>query len=359
MVILIFSVWLLEIRLLLFLILVEFSVFLGTLRILPEWGIGGEAVVIFIISGSVLRLLLLVVSNSGRKFGIYSTEIYEYKLYRLLGSYPRRIFYIVRVSWNFFIATEKERYVPVLLSSWILISVPALYLRFSENASHGFLLRSLGLISIFLFWVSLVLKEADNGGITLGFRRRVRFAFILFIASEVAFFGSFFWGFYTFSLIPTLEIGRRWPQEYVRVIDGLGVPLLNTVILLSSGVRVTWAHKALLHGKNSFFPLLLTVGLGLVFLAVQVSEYASASFRISDGVYGRVFFLLTGFHGFHVLVGCIILTYSLFRSSFFSRSTHVGFECAAWYWHFVDVVWLFLFSFIYLWRQGIFSHLSE
>lgn len=210
-----------------------------------------------------------------------------------------------------------------------------------------------------VYWVMIVIKEASLGAMTWGLKRTVRFSFILFIASEVAFFASFFWGFYAFSMIPVLEIGGTWPQENLCVIDGFGVPLLNTVILLSSGVRVTWAHKAMLHSQRSVLPLVVTLGLGMVFLVIQISEYASASFSIADGVYGSVFFLLTGFHGFHVLVGCLMLAFSLARCSSFSKDRHVGFECAAWYWHFVDVVWLFLFSFVYLWRQGIFSYLSE
>ena len=246
-----------------------------------------------------------------------------------------------------------------MLSSWILLSVPSLFLRLREGGSFSFFLRRLGLVSIIVYWVLLIIKEATVGVITRGLKRVIRFSFILFIGSEVAFFASFFWGFYTFSFIPTLEIGRAWPQERVCVIDGFGVPLLNTVILLRSGVSVTWAHKALLHAQRRIAPLATTLLLGSVFLVVQISEYASASFTIADGVYGSVFFLLTGFHGFHVLVGCVILAFSLARAHSFSKRRHVGFECAAWYWHFVDVVWLFLFSFIYLWRQGIFSHLSE
>lgn len=126
-----------------------------------------------------------------------------------------------------------------------------------------------------------------------------------------------------------MEIGGVWPQENTCVIDGFGVPLLNTVILLRSGVRVTWAHKAILHSRDSSVPLAITVGLGIVFLIIQLAEYASAAFTIVDGVYGRVFFLLTGFHGFHVLVGCIILSFALARARSFSTERHAGFECAA------------------------------
>jgi heme/copper-type cytochrome/quinol oxidase subunit 3 len=257
------------------------------------------------------------------------------------------------------LAREKESFVPVLLSFWILLTVPSLFLRLGEGRPLSFFLRRFGFVFVLIYWVLVIIKEAGVGSITGGLKRVVRFAFILFIGSEVAFFASFFWGFYTFSFIPTLEIGGVWPQERVGVIDGFGVPLLNTVILLRSGVSVTWAHKALLHAQSSVIPLATTLLLGSVFLVIQISEYASASFSIADGVYGSVFFLLTGFHGFHVLVGCLMLAFSLVRAHSFSKVSHVGFECAAWYWHFVDVVWLFLFSFVYLWSQGLFSHLSE
>lgn len=228
-----------------------------------------------------------------------------------------------------------------------------------EGGREIFWVSILGFNLIFLTWRASLIKEARIGFMTAGLKGALRFAFILFITSEVAFFASFFWGFFTFSLIPTLEIGGSWPQTGVSVIDGFGVPLLNTVILLSSGVRVTWAHKNILHFENSSLPLTITLLLGVIFLFIQISEYARASFSISDGVYGSVFFLLTGFHGFHVFVGCCILLACLVRASSFSSDSHVGFECAAWYWHFVDVVWLFLFSFVYLWRQGVFSCLSE
>ena len=228
-----------------------------------------------------------------------------------------------------------------------------------EGRTLSFLASFSRFCFVFMLWMLVLIKEARLGAITRGLKRAFRFAFILFIMSEVVFFGSFFWGFFTFSLVPTIEIGRAWPQVGIFVIYGFGVPLLNTVILLSSGVRVTWAHKNILHYKSAALPLRITLILGVVFLFIQISEYIRASFSISDGVYGSIFFLLTGFHGFHVFVGCCMLLACLTRARRFSRRRHVGFECAAWYWHFVDVVWLFLFSFVYLWSKGILSCLSE
>ena len=148
-------------------------------------------------------------------------------------------------------------------------------------------------------------------------------------------------------------IGGVWPPAFMTILDPWKVPLLNTVILLTSGATVTWAHHSIVAGdKNGAVNgLLLTVALGAFFTALQGMEYVDAGFTIADGVYGSTFFLATGFHGFHVLIGTTFLLVCLFRQlkNHFSTSHHFGFEAAAWYWHFVDVVWLFLFVSIYWW----------
>jgi cytochrome c oxidase subunit 3 len=176
---------------------------------------------------------------------------------------------------------------------------------------------------------------------------------VLFILSEVAFFAAFFWGFFHSSLGPAVEVGSAWPPLGVFVLDTFSVPLLNTVVLLSSGVRATWAHHSLLAGRKPgvLSGLLLTVLLGAYFTYLQILEYAGSCFTISDGVYGSCFYLATGFHGLHVLVGSAFLSVCLLRAALnrFSVGHHVGLEAAVWYWHFVDVVWLFLFSFVYWW----------
>nr|YP_010904380.1 cytochrome c oxidase subunit III [Heteropoda venatoria]WCS92210.1 cytochrome c oxidase subunit III [Heteropoda venatoria] len=176
---------------------------------------------------------------------------------------------------------------------------------------------------------------------------------ILFIVSEVFFFISFFWAFFHSSLSPTVELGSYWPPSGIISFNPFQVPLLNTVILLASGVSVTWAHQSIISEdwakvKNS---LMMTWMLGIYFLILQGFEYYMAAFGISDSVYGSTFFMATGFHGFHVIVGTMFLLIMWFRSlkDHFSSSHHFGFEAAAWYWHFVDVVWLFLFSVVYWW----------
>ena len=186
---------------------------------------------------------------------------------------------------------------------------------------------------------------------------------IMFIASEVMFFVAWFWAFFDASLFPGDQIeaarlaftGGVWPPKGITVIDPLHLPLYNTVILLLSGTTVTWAHHSLLDNdrKGLVWGLLLTVLLGALFTSVQAYEYIHAPFAFKNSIYGATFFMATGFHGFHVIIGTIFLLVCLLRAiaGDFTPKQHFGFEAAAWYWHFVDVVWLFLFSCIYVWAS--------
>ena len=174
-----------------------------------------------------------------------------------------------------------------------------------------------------------------------------------FITSEVLFFFSFFWAFFHRSLSPSVEIGSLWPPQGIKAFNPFQIPLLNTAILLGSGVTVTWAHHAIIENNytQGVQALALTVFLGVYFTSLQALEYWEASFSIADAVYGSTFFVATGFHGLHVIIGTIFLLVCLVRQylNHFSLNHHFGFEAAAWYWHFVDVVWLFLFVTIYWW----------
>ena len=181
----------------------------------------------------------------------------------------------------------------------------------------------------------------------------LRWGMALFIVSEIFFFVSFFWAFFHRSLTPTIEVGSLWPPMGILAFNPFQVPLLNTIVLLSSGVRVTWAHHALIEANFSQTQqgLGLTVVLGIYFTALQAIEYYEASFTFADRVYGSTFYLATGFHGLHVLVGTAFLIVCYFRhiNIEYRAAHHFGFEAAAWYWHFVDVVWLFLYLTIYWW----------
>nr|YP_010576148.1 cytochrome c oxidase subunit III [Pagurus ochotensis]UZN43433.1 cytochrome c oxidase subunit 3 [Pagurus ochotensis] len=203
-------------------------------------------------------------------------------------------------------------------------------------------------------WWRDVTREATYQGLhTKIVETGMRWGMILFIVSEVLFFFSFFWAFFHSSLSPTVEIGMAWPPKGIDPFNPFQIPLLNTIILLSSGATVTWAHHAIMEGehKQSLQSLLITVILGLYFTALQAFEYIEAPFTIADSVFGATFFVATGFHGLHVIVGTSFLMVCLLRlyKCHFSSEHHFGFEAAAWYWHFVDVVWLFLYIFIYWW----------
>jgi len=217
-------------------------------------------------------------------------------------------------------------------------------------AATGF---GLVLYTMAVWWRDVVREATYQGHHTSTVQAGLKSGMLLFIVSEIMFFLAFFWAFFHASLAPTIEIGAVWPPKGIAVLSPWEIPLLNTCLLLTSGATVTWAHHAILAGRKAqgLGGLALTVVLALVFTGFQVVEYLEAPFTIADGIYGSTFFLATGFHGFHVLVGTLFLAVCAGRlaADHFSTHQHVGFEAAAWYWHFVDVVWLFLFVAIYWW----------
>ena len=221
------------------------------------------------------------------------------------------------------------------------------------------LIMCLGTMAV---WWRDVIKEGEHGGHhTTTVQLGLRYGMVLFIASEVMFFVAWFWAFFDASLYAdeAIQIARvehtgcTWPPQCVEVFNPWHLPLINTIILLTSGTTVTWAHHALKENKRGglIWGLTLTVLLGVCFTAVQAYEYGHAAFGFTDGIYSSTFFMATGFHGAHVLIGSIFLIVCLGRSlvGHFKPDHHFGFEAAAWYWHFVDVVWLFLFFAIYWW----------
>jgi cytochrome c oxidase subunit III len=209
--------------------------------------------------------------------------------------------------------------------------------------------------AMFYLWWKDVVHEANTGDHTPVVQLHHRYGMILFIASEVMFFVAWFWAYFSAALYPSAHeaVGGVWPPKGVEVLDPFVFPLLNTMILLLSGTTVTWAHHALIHGDREGLKrgLWLTIILGMIFTSVQAFEYSHAEFGIAGSIYGATFFMATGFHGFHVIVGTIFLAVCLARTyrGDFTPTHHFGFEAAAWYWHFVDVVWLFLFISIYVW----------
>jgi len=207
----------------------------------------------------------------------------------------------------------------------------------------------------FIWWRDISRERSFQGLHTEIVVNGLRWGIILFITSEVFFFLSFFWAFFHSSLAPNVELGAQWPPMGIMTFNPWGVPFLNTVILLASGVRVTWSHKRFEgnHHDQALRALLLTIIMGLYFTFLQGMEYVEATFRIADSVFGSVFFVATGFHGLHVIVGTLFLLVCLIRinGGSFRSKHHFGLLAAIWYWHFVDIVWLFLYSWVYSWSS--------
>jgi cytochrome c oxidase subunit 3 len=223
-------------------------------------------------------------------------------------------------------------------------------------------------------WFGTVIRESEGGLFNDQVDMSFRWAMSWFIFSEVMFFAAFFGALFYARIysVPWLgdldnkllwpDFAAHWPTAgpyrppEFSPMGAAGIPAINTLLLLTSGVTVTWAHHALREGdrKGLLQGLGLTILLGLTFTGIQAYEYAHAAFGFRDGIYSSTFFMATGFHGAHVIIGTIFLAVCLFRAyrGHFKPDHHFGFEAAAWYWHFVDVVWLFLFTFIYVWAAG-------
>lgn len=215
-------------------------------------------------------------------------------------------------------------------------------------------------ISLFLFgyclvgWFTDITIEATyERAWTKRVARGIRIGFALFLVSEAMFFFSFFWAFLHTSLSPPVSIGCVWPPLGIEVIDYLTLPLVNTALLLFSGLTVTISHRGIKRNAMHLFKELLdmTAAIGLWFTIVQMLEYINAKFTIQDSIYGSLFYVMTGFHGLHVIIGTLFLFVCSRRAEMnhFTAEEHVGFELAAWYWHFVDIIWILLYLIVYWW----------
>jgi len=246
---------------------------------------------------------------------------------------------------------------PILVSSAVF-SLPIGLVFFIRESSVSLLALTLICILIisFVWWRDITREATFQGCHRMKVIAGLKIGVILFIISEIIFFFAFFWAYFHARLAPSIEIGSVWPPVGINTLVALQVPLLNTSVLLLSGVRVTWAHHAIVNKNlgNALQSLLVTVILGLYFIRLQYGEYTETTFNIRDRVYGSAFFVATGFHGLHVIVGTIFLSVCLSRlyHLHFRGTHHIGFLGAAWYWHFVDVVWLFLFVRVYWWGSN-------
>lgn len=266
--------------------------------------------------------------------------------------------------------SEHHDYYLVDPSPWplvVAISVLTFFLGFAlflKDYTIGTIIAPLGfamiLGTLYIWWREVIREGYREKAFTPVVQAGLRLGMALFILSEIMFFFVFFWSFFKANLAPVDILGDIWPikegiwpPEGIITFDPWDLPFINTLILLLSGTTVTWAHHAVLNNdqKNTVRALFYTVALGVIFTCLQVIEYSHAPFGMKDGIYPSNFFLATGFHGAHVIMGTIFLAVCYFRArkGDLTEKHHLGFEFAAWYWHFVDVVWLFLFAFVYVW----------
>lgn len=238
---------------------------------------------------------------------------------------------------------------------------------YMHKFSGGWILFLNGILLLLytmFFWWQDIIREATFEILHNSLvQKSLRLAMILFILSEIMFFFAFFWAFFHSSMSPVFNIGAVWPPKYISLINTYTVPLTNTVFLLSSGITITWSHHAILMRSKKFtiLGLIFTIIFAALFTVLQYFEYISAPFFISDSIYGSCFFLATGFHGLHVFIGTIAIVISFLRVilNHFTNTHHFGLEASIWYWHFVDVVWLFLFINIYWWSNYFSNSIGE
>lgn len=244
-----------------------------------------------------------------------------------------------------------------LLTSFAVLSMMTGAVLYFNGIQHGEIILTLGLLSTvfaFVLWFRDVITEGTYlGDHTMIVQKGLTMGVSLFIVTEAFFFVSIFWAYFHSSLAPTVELGSHWPPAGIEALNPFAIPLLNTILLLSSGATVTYAHHALIQGdrRATIIGVAMTLLFAIVFTALQGVEYHDAGFTISDGVYGTCFYFATGFHGVHVIVGTIFIAVAFVRiiNHHLTRHHHLGFESAILYWHFVDVVWLFLYIAVYWW----------
>ncbi|MBC6441715.1 MAG: cytochrome c oxidase subunit 3 [Rhodobacteraceae bacterium] len=248
------------------------------------------------------------------------------------------------------------------LSALVLLSGSVVWMGGYQEFPWLMILGFVGVLAVMALWWYDVIVESHQGDHTSVVVIGLRYGVIMFIMSEVMFFVAWFWSFFKHALYPmhpdglSPAIDGAWPPAGIETFDPWHLPLINTLVLLCSGAFATWAHHALAHDndrKGLIRGLIGAIVLGIFFTILQIYEYGHAAFSFSGNIYGANFFMATGFHGFHVIIGTLFLAVCLWRAlmGHFTKEKHVGFEAAAWYWHFVDVVWLFLFAAVYIWAQ--------
>lgn len=252
---------------------------------------------------------------------------------------------------------------PITGSMGLITTLSGIVIWFHNSHITTIMLGNIIIILTIIQWWRDVIRESRYQGLhTIKVINSIKIGIIIFILSEVLFFIRFFWAFFHSSLAPRIEIGIRWPPLGITSFNPINIPILNTIILLRSGITITWAHHSILtkNYRRIIKAIVITVSLGIYFSLLQLYEYIESPFCMSDSIYGSTFFLATGFHGLHVIIGTIFILISTKRNMrlHISKNHHVGFEASAWYWHFVDVVWLFLYVRIYWWGIYLFNIIS-
>lgn len=255
--------------------------------------------------------------------------------------------------------TKHHHYPEISSSPWPLLSRASAFvlitslILFFKTGEAGIFIISLSNLTFrsFIWWKDFREETNEEGKINIDLENRIKISIIMFISSEVLFFTSFFWSYFHFMASPTIETGLAWPPILVRPFDYKNIPLINTAVLLTSGITVTMRHASIIKGeiRKSYKELIMTIILGIVFRILQLIEYNSSFFSISDSTFGRTFFMITGFHGIHVVIGFFFLAKVIRNISkiYSSKDNYLRFELASWYWHFVDVIWLIVYFTLY------------
>ncbi|UAT43019.1 cytochrome c oxidase subunit 3 [Anaplasmataceae bacterium AB001_6] len=272
-----------------------------------------------------------------------------------------------KVEHKFHIIDPSYKPIFTSFSLFLLVISFVLFMREKNFLTIFAFLASLSILlfSLFLWWKDIILEAIRDKAHNEVVQKGLKIGMILFIITEIVFFGSYFASFFT-AWINTYIIEdfwniivSSWPPEGIKTVDPLEIPFINTCILLLSGCSVSWAHYALLNKDNTNLvnALFITIMLGLIFIFLQFFEFAHSDFNfVEEGIkslYTSNFYMLTGFHGAHVIIGVIFLTVCLIRAikGQLTPLNHLGFEFASWYWHFVDVVWIFVFLFVYVFSR--------
>nr|AOT84764.1 cytochrome c oxidase subunit III [Platerodrilus sp. MNCN/DNA:86739] len=245
---------------------------------------------------------------------------------------------------------------PILMAtSTMSLAMGAINLMHLMNKNLLMMSMMMLMLNLYQWWRDVTRESTFQGIHTTNVQMNMKYGMILFITSEVMFFLSFFWSYFHSGLSPTIEIAMMWPPKNIITFNPLEIPLLNTIVLISSGITITWTHHSIMENNfnQMMSSMMITISLGIYFTIMQGFEYMQSTFTMTDSIYGSTFFMATGFHGMHVIIGTSFLLVNLNRMkmNYISSTHHFSFEAAAWYWHFVDVVWLFLYISIYWWGK--------